>query len=111
MIPTDDDHIRLERDQAEDPVALQTAIAALVVVLATALLATIALLLAILAFIGAFAMALGPIPWILCSEIFPTRVRGRAMSVATFVIWTACYVVAQTFPILNDNPAIGPANV
>jgi SP family arabinose:H+ symporter-like MFS transporter len=67
------------------------------------------LLLAILTFIGAFAMALGPISWILCSEIFPTKVRGRAMSVATFTIWTACYIVAQTFPMLNDNPAIGPA--
>jgi MFS transporter, SP family, arabinose:H+ symporter len=67
------------------------------------------LLIAILAFIGAFAMALGPIPWILCSEIFPTRVRGRAMSVATFTIWTSCYVVAQTFPMLNDSPAVGPA--
>ncbi|HEX4263177.1 MAG TPA: sugar porter family MFS transporter [Verrucomicrobiae bacterium] len=69
----------------------------------------IPLLIAILAFIGAFAMALGPIPWILCSEIFPTRVRGRAMSVATFTIWTACYIVAQTFPMLNDSPAVGPA--
>jgi SP family arabinose:H+ symporter-like MFS transporter len=67
------------------------------------------LLLAILVFIGAFAMALGPIPWIMCSEIFPTKVRGRAMSLATFTIWTACYIVAQTFPMLNDNPAIGPA--
>jgi SP family arabinose:H+ symporter-like MFS transporter len=67
------------------------------------------LLVAILAFIGAFAMALGPIPWILCSEIFPTRVRGRAMSVATFTIWTACYIVAQTFPMLNDSKAVGPA--
>lgn len=67
------------------------------------------LLVAILVFIGAFAMALGPIPWILCSEIFPTKVRGRAMSLATFVIWSACYVVAQTFPMLNDHPAIGPA--
>ncbi|MFZ2643919.1 MAG: sugar porter family MFS transporter [Verrucomicrobiia bacterium] len=67
------------------------------------------LMLAILAFIGAFAMALGPISWILCSEIFPTKVRGRAMSVATFVIWTSCYIVAQTFPMLNDSPAIGPA--
>jgi SP family arabinose:H+ symporter-like MFS transporter len=67
------------------------------------------LLLAILVFIGAFAMALGPIPWILCSEIFPMRIRGRAMSVATFVIWSSCYVVAQTFPMLNDNPQIGPA--
>jgi SP family arabinose:H+ symporter-like MFS transporter len=67
------------------------------------------LLAAILLFIGAFAMALGPIPWILSSEIFPTKVRGRAMSVATFTIWTSCYVVAQTFPMLNDNPSIGPA--
>jgi SP family arabinose:H+ symporter-like MFS transporter len=67
------------------------------------------LLAAILLFIAAFAMALGPIPWILSSEIFPTKVRGRAMSVATFTIWTSCYVVAQTFPILNDTPSIGPA--
>lgn len=67
------------------------------------------LLAAIVVFIAAFAMALGPIPWILCSEIFPTRIRGRAMSLATFVIWTSCYIVAQTFPMLNDNPAIGPA--
>lgn len=69
----------------------------------------VGLLAAILVFIGAFAMALGPIPWILCSEIFPTKIRGRAMSVATFTIWTSCYIVAQTFPMLNDNPAIGPA--
>ncbi len=67
------------------------------------------LLAAILLFIAAFAMALGPIPWIVCSEIFPTRVRGRAMSVATFVIWSTCYLVAQSFPMLNDSPAIGPA--
>ncbi len=67
------------------------------------------LLVAILAFIAAFAMALGPIPWILCSEIFPTKIRGRAMSLATFTIWTACYIVAQTFPMLNDSTAIGPA--
>ena len=71
--------------------------------------AGIPLLIAILAFIGAFAMALGPIPWILCSEIFPARVRGRAMSVATFTIWTSCYIVAQTFPMLNDSKAVGPA--
>jgi SP family arabinose:H+ symporter-like MFS transporter len=69
----------------------------------------LALLGAILVFIAAFAMALGPIPWIVCSEIFPTRIRGRAMSLATFTIWTACFLVAQTFPILNDSPSIGPA--
>lgn len=68
-----------------------------------------ALLIWVMAFIGAFAMAMGPIPWILCSEIFPNKVRGRAMSVATFTIWASCYVVAQTFPMLNDSPRVGPA--
>jgi sugar porter (SP) family MFS transporter len=67
------------------------------------------LLLAILIFIAAFAMAMGPVGWILCSEIFPTGVRGRAMSVASFTVWVSCYLVAQTFPILNDSPQIGPA--
>jgi SP family arabinose:H+ symporter-like MFS transporter len=60
----------------------------------------VALLAGIVGFIAAFAMALGPIPWILCSEIFPTKVRGRAMSLATFTIWTSCYIVAQTCPML-----------
>jgi SP family arabinose:H+ symporter-like MFS transporter len=67
------------------------------------------LLLAIVGFIAAFAMALGPIPWIFCSEVFPTKIRGRAMSIAVFTIWSSCYVVAQTFPMLNDSPAFGPA--
>jgi SP family arabinose:H+ symporter-like MFS transporter len=67
-----------------------------------------ALLVCIMVFIAAFAMAMGPIPWILCSEIFPNKVRGRAMSIATFTIWGSCYVVAQTFPVLNDSKVIGP---
>ncbi len=67
------------------------------------------LLFSIVGFIAAFAMALGPIPWIFCSEVFPTKIRGRAMSVAVFTIWSSCYVVAQTFPMLNDSPAFGPA--
>lgn len=69
----------------------------------------IALLAAIVAFIAAFAMALGPIPWILCSEIFPMRIRGRAMSLATFAIWISCYIVARTFPVLNNSASVGPA--
>ncbi|HTV39819.1 MAG TPA: sugar porter family MFS transporter [Candidatus Sulfotelmatobacter sp.] len=69
----------------------------------------IGLLVAIVAFIAAFAMALGPIPWILCSEIFPMRIRGLAMSIATFVIWISCYIVAWTFPVLNNSPHVGPA--
>jgi SP family arabinose:H+ symporter-like MFS transporter len=66
------------------------------------------LLFCIMAFTAAFAMAMGPIPWIMCSEIFPNKIRGRAMSIATFTIWSSCYVVAQTFPMLNDSKTVGP---
>jgi SP family arabinose:H+ symporter-like MFS transporter len=66
------------------------------------------LLAGVIAFIGAFAMAMGPISWLFCSEIFPAQVRGRAMAVATFSNWASCFIVAQTFPMLNDSPSIGP---
>ncbi|HEU5071493.1 MAG TPA: sugar porter family MFS transporter [Verrucomicrobiae bacterium] len=62
----------------------------------------------VILYIAAFAMAMGPLPWIVCSEIFPAKLRGRAMSVATFCIWTGCLLVAQTFPALLGT--IGPRN-
>ena len=61
------------------------------------------LLLGVLAFVAAFAMAMGPIPWIVISEIFPGRIRGRAVAVGVFMIWVSCYLVAQTFPLLNRS--------
>jgi SP family arabinose:H+ symporter-like MFS transporter len=64
---------------------------------------------AILVFIAAFAMALGPISWLLPSEIFSDAVRGRAMALVAFTVWVGAYIVAQTFPILNDSPSFGPA--
>ena len=67
------------------------------------------LLVATLVFIAFFAIAMGPIPWIIGSEIFPSALRGRAMSLATFSLWGTCYFVTQTFPLLNDSPFIGPA--
>lgn len=67
------------------------------------------LLACVIAFIAAFAMAMGPIGWLLSSEIFPNRIRARAMSAAAFTVWVSCYLVAQTFPILNDSAAVGPA--
>jgi MFS family permease len=69
----------------------------------------IGLLVCVIAFTAAFAMSMGPIGWILCSEIFPGKVRGRAMSIATFTVWVSCYAVAQTFPVLNASPLVGPA--
>jgi len=62
-----------------------------------------ALLWLVVLYIAAFAMAMGPLPWIICSEIFPGRLRARAMSVSTFCIWAGCLVVAQTFPMLLQH--------
>jgi len=51
--------------------------------------------------IGCYAMSLAPITWVLISEIFPNRVRGRAVSVSVSALWIACFVLTYTFPILN----------
>lgn len=55
------------------------------------------LLLLILAYVAAFAISLGPGAWLLISELFPTRVRGRAAGIATIALWTACLAVTFTF--------------
>ncbi len=55
-------------------------------------------LLCVLGYVAAFAMAMGPVVWVIMAEIFPTQIRGRAMSIATVCLWTACYGVSQTFP-------------
>lgn len=65
------------------------------------------LLVGILSFVAAFAMAMGPVSWIVNSEIFPTKLRGRAMSVSIFLLWLACFIVSQTFPMLLE--AVGPS--
>jgi SP family arabinose:H+ symporter-like MFS transporter len=66
------------------------------------------LLMSILTYTAAYAMSTGPIGWLLCSEIFPNRVRGRAMSVAAMTVWVSCFIVAQSFPTLRDSTWIGP---
>jgi sugar porter (SP) family MFS transporter len=58
---------------------------------------------AVLAYIACFASSMGPVFWVIASEIFPTRIRGRAMAVATVVIWVSCYLVSQTFPMMDEN--------
>ncbi len=55
------------------------------------------LLPAILSYVAFFAVGLGPVVWLLLSEIFPTRIRGRAMSLATISLWIACFIVSLTF--------------
>jgi sugar porter (SP) family MFS transporter len=60
-------------------------------------------LICILAYIACFASSLGPVTWVILSEIFPTRIRGRAMAIATVILWVACYLVSQTFPMMDKN--------
>lgn len=52
--------------------------------------------------IACYAMTLGPVTWVLLSEIFPNRVRGIAMAVCTFALWTGCFTLTYSFPILNS---------
>jgi MFS transporter, SP family, arabinose:H+ symporter len=56
---------------------------------------------AMLLCVAAFAVGLGPGVWVVLSEIFPTRIRGRAMAVATVALWVACTVLTMTFLTLS----------
>ncbi len=51
--------------------------------------------------ISIYGLTLAPITWVLLSEIFPNKIRGHAMSVATFALWFSCAVLTLTFPFLN----------
>lgn len=49
-----------------------------------------------------FAFGLGPTVWVVLSEIFPNKIRGAAMSVSTFSLWVACYLLTLTFPVFVE---------
>jgi MFS family permease len=57
--------------------------------------------------IAFFAATLGPVAWVLISEIFPNSIRGIAMSLAVLSLWVANFILSFTFPILRDS--LGPA--
>jgi SP family arabinose:H+ symporter-like MFS transporter len=61
------------------------------------------LLISILGYIASFASSLGPVPWVIMSEIFPTRTRGIAMSFATVVLWVGVLLITQLTPILLEK--------
>ena len=61
------------------------------------------LLLFILGYIACFAMSVGPVTWVILSEIFPTGIRGRAMGIATVCLWVANYIISQTFPMMDES--------
>jgi SP family sugar porter-like MFS transporter len=60
------------------------------------------LLIMVVLAISCYAMSLAPVTWVVLSEIFPNRIRGAAMSAATFALWAACFILTYTFPLLNQ---------
>jgi sugar porter (SP) family MFS transporter len=58
-------------------------------------------------FIAAFAVSWGPIVWVMLGEIFPLKVRGSAMAVATVLLWSANFVVSLSFPVLLEALGLG----
>ena len=51
----------------------------------------------IISYTAFFAFGMGPVPWVVISEIFPNKIRGRAASVATSALWTGTLLVTFTF--------------
>ena len=56
----------------------------------------------LMVYVGSFAVGLGPVFWLMLSEIYPLRIRGRAMSVGTIANWSANLVVALSFLTLTQ---------
>lgn len=65
------------------------------------------ILISILVYVAAFAISLGPVVWVIMSEIFPNHIRGKATAIASMMLWLADYVVSQSFPPLLSSA--GPA--
>ena len=60
------------------------------------------LLLLVVMAIACYAMSLAPVTWVVLSEIFPNRLRGSMMAMATLSLWAASFGLTYTFPLLNS---------
>jgi MFS family permease len=56
----------------------------------------------LMVYVGSFAVGLGPVFWLILSEIYPLRIRGRAMSVGTVTNWSANLIAALSFLTLTQ---------
>lgn len=72
---------------------------------------SIGVLIAILAYIGFFALSLSPLMFVVTSEIYPSHIRGTAMAVSTGISWACAFIVVQFYPwmesTLGANVAFG----
>lgn len=67
----------------------------------------LSILVFVMFFVVGHAFGNGVAMWVIISEIYPAKVRGRAMSIATSMLWLVSYALNQVFPILQVS--IGPA--
>jgi SP family arabinose:H+ symporter-like MFS transporter len=63
----------------------------------------LAVLICVMSFVAGHAFGNGVACWVIISEIYPTKVRGRGMSVATTALWLVAYLGNQLFPIMQKN--------
>ncbi|MHA4845061.1 sugar porter family MFS transporter [Flavitalea antarctica] len=68
---------------------------------------SIFILLFVLGFIAIYSATLGPVTWVFLSEIFPNRIRGNAMALATLSLWIANFFTTASFPILKERFGLG----
>jgi len=61
------------------------------------------ILIFILTFCASFAISFGPVVWVLLSELYPTNIRGRAMSLATLSLWIGVAMIGQFVPWMLEN--------
>lgn len=57
--------------------------------------------------IAFYAMSLGPVTWVLLSEIFPMKFRSIGLSICTFFLWVSSFLLTYTFPFLNESLSTG----
>lgn len=63
----------------------------------------IGLLVGLMLFVAGHAVGNGAVCWVVISEIFPTKVRGIAMSIATTALWASAYLANQFFPLFVQH--------
>jgi MFS transporter, SP family, arabinose:H+ symporter len=63
----------------------------------------LAILIFVMSFVAGHAFGNGVACWVIISEIYPTKVRGRAMSIATTALWLVGYMGNQLFPIMQKR--------
>ncbi|MBM7553303.1 D-xylose transporter XylE [Thalassobacillus pellis] len=62
----------------------------------------IATLVFIIIYTASFMMSWGPIVWVLISEIFPNKIRGKAVAIAVASQWAANYFISSTYPMMME---------